>query len=73
MTMKSSSRFYRINKLDRDYSHWQILSLVYPVKYHVTAFISSILERVQRWRVSLNYGVSGRKVAVKYLNPIDGP
>ena len=37
------------------------------------AFIPSILERVQRWRVSLNCGVSGRKVAVKHLNPIDGP
>ena len=37
------------------------------------AFIPSILERVQRWRVFLNYGVSGRKAAVKHLNPIDGP
>ena len=37
------------------------------------AFIPSILERVQRWREFLNYGVSGRKVAVKHLNPIDGP
>ena len=26
----------RINKLDRDYSYWQILSLVCPLKYHVT-------------------------------------
>ena len=37
------------------------------------AFIPSILERVQRWRVSLNCGVSGIKVAVKHLIPIDGP
>ena len=28
--------FDRINKLDRDYSYWQILSLVCPLKYHVT-------------------------------------
>ena len=28
--------FDRINKLDRDYSYWQILSLVCPQKYHVT-------------------------------------
>ena len=29
--------FDRINKLDRDYSYWQILSLVCPLKYHVSA------------------------------------
>ena len=28
MIMKTSSRFDRINKLNRDYSYWQILSLV---------------------------------------------
>ena len=28
--------FDRINKLDRDYSYWQILSLVCPLKYHVS-------------------------------------
>ena len=28
--------FDTINKLDRDYSYWQILSLVCPLKYHVT-------------------------------------
>ena len=27
--------FDRINKLDRDYSYWQILSLVCILKYHV--------------------------------------
>ena len=27
--------FDRINKLDRDYSYWQMLSLVCPLKYHV--------------------------------------
>ena len=30
ITMKSSSRFDRINKLHRDFSYWQILSLVCP-------------------------------------------
>ena len=49
MTMKSSSLFNRINKLDRDYS----LSLVCtPEILRDIAFIPSILERVQRWRVS---------------------
>ena len=33
MTMKSSCR---INKLNRDFWYWQILSLVCPLKYHVT-------------------------------------
>ena len=28
--------FDRINKLDRNYSYWQILSLVCPLKYRVT-------------------------------------
>ena len=28
--------FDRINKLDRDCSYWQILSLVCPLKYHVS-------------------------------------
>ena len=27
--------FDRINKLDRDYLYWQMLSLVCPLKYHV--------------------------------------
>ena len=43
MTMKSSSRFDTINNLDHNYSYWQILSLVCPLKY------PSILEKVQRW------------------------
>ena len=32
--------FDRINKLDRDYSYGQILSLVCPLKYHVTLLLS---------------------------------
>ena len=28
--------FDRINKLHRDYSFWQILSLAYPLKNHVS-------------------------------------
>ena len=36
MTIKSSSRFERIKKLDRDYLYWQILSLVCPLRYDVT-------------------------------------
>ena len=45
--------FDRINKLDCDFSYWQILSLVCPLKKpRDIAFIQSILERVQRWWVS---------------------
>ena len=36
----SSSRFDKIHKLDRDYSYWQILSLVCPLEYHVALFLS---------------------------------
>ena len=71
--MKSSSRFYRINKLGRDYSHWQILYFVCPVKYHVYPISPRARAKMAGF---LNYGVSGRKVAVlavKHLNPIDGP
>ena len=40
MTIKSSSRFERINKLDRDFSCWQILSLACLLKYHATLLLS---------------------------------
>ena len=40
MTIKSSSRLERINKLERDNSYWQILSLVCPLKYHLTLLYS---------------------------------
>ena len=33
------SCFEIIKKLKRDYSFWQILSLVCPLKYHVTLFL----------------------------------
>ena len=33
---KSSSRFDRLYKLDRDYSYLQIISPFWPLKYHVT-------------------------------------
>ena len=51
--VKLPYRFERINKLDRDYSYWDILSLVCPLKYRVTFLLSHhyILERVQRWWV----------------------
>lgn len=53
MIIKSSSLFDRINKDDLNYSYWQILSLVCPLKNHVTVFfIPSILKRLQRWQVS---------------------
>ena len=40
MTMKSLSCFVRINKLNRNYSYCQILSLVCPLKYHTTLPLS---------------------------------
>ena len=40
MTIKPSSRFNRINKLDRDYPQQQILPLVCPLKNHVTLLLS---------------------------------
>jgi len=39
-TLKSSSRFEKINKFLRDYLYWQILSLVCPLKYHVSLLLS---------------------------------
>ena len=38
MTIKSSSRFDRIGKINGDYTYWQILSLVCPLKHRVTFF-----------------------------------
>ena len=40
MPIKSSPRLERINKLERDYSYWQILSVVCPLKYHVALLYS---------------------------------
>ena len=39
LTIKSSSRYEKINKLDRDYLYWQTLSLVCPMKYDVTSLL----------------------------------
>ena len=36
----SSSRFDKIHELHRDYSYWQILSLVCPLEYHVALVLS---------------------------------
>ena len=56
MTIKTWYSFDRINKLDRDYSYFQSLSLVYPSPPpeipRDIAFIPSILKRLQRWWVS---------------------
>ena len=44
---------FRINKLDHNFLHWQILSLVCsPEKPCDSAFIPSVVKRMQRWRVS---------------------
>ena len=43
----------RINKLNRDVFHWQVFFTCFPPeKPREIAFIPSVLERVQRWRVS---------------------
>ena len=56
MTIKSSFRFDRINKLDRDFSHLQIFSLVCPPPPpeipRDIAVTPSILRPVQRLQVS---------------------
>ena len=36
----SLARVEIINKLECDYSYWQLLSLVCPLKYHVTLFLT---------------------------------
>ena len=45
MTIKSTFRFKRINKVDRDFPHWKILSLTYPLKYHVTLLIMNYIRQ----------------------------
>ena len=57
MTIESWYSFDRINKVDRDYSYFQILSLVYPPPPppeipRDIASIPSKLKRLQRWWVS---------------------
>ena len=37
---RSLARVEIINKLECDYSYWQLLSLVCPLKYHVTLFLT---------------------------------
>ena len=50
---RSLFRFERINKVDVDFSQWQILSFVCPLKYQwIFAFIPLMLKCVQRWWVS---------------------
>ena len=45
--------FERINNFNCDFLHWQILSLVCPLKNHVTLLLShSVLKHMQRWQVS---------------------
>ena len=52
-SLKSSTCFEKIKKLDLDYSYRQILSLVWPPEIpRDIASISSILRRAQKWRVS---------------------
>ena len=66
---RSLFRFERINKVDLDFSQGQILSFVFPLKYHV--YLPSILKRVQRWWVSWIIGLltlcSAKKKMYKHI------
>ena len=49
-----------INKLNCDFFHWQFFHLLPPEKPRDIAFIPSVLECVQRWRVSLIRSINAR-------------
>lgn len=54
---KTCRNFDSINKLQRDYSYWKILSLVCPLKYKFTTWYClyptpAILKCVQRWQLN---------------------
>ena len=50
-TIKSTSRFDRINKFDCDYWYWQILFIVCSLRNHLT---------LQRWRLSWIRSIEAR-------------
>ena len=84
MTSKSSSRFDRINKLDRDYWYWHVLSLVCPQPWNTTwhcyypmdpkarATIAGIVNKFYRCIFSFQ-GVGKNKIADRFLHLLNRP
>ena len=70
MTIKSSSRFDRINKLDRDYWYWQILSLFCTLK--ARAKLAGIVNKVY-WCIFSFQGVGKNKIADRFLHLLNRP
>ena len=84
MTIESSSRFDRINKLDRDYWYWHVLSLVCPQPWNTTwhcyysmdpkarAKIAGIVNEVY-WCIFSFQGVGKNKIADRFLHLLNRP
>ena len=84
MTIESSSRFDRINKLDRDYWYCHVLSLVCPQPWNTTwhcyysmdpkgrAKIGGILNEVY-WCIFSFQGVGKNKIADRFLHLLNRP
>ena len=68
--MKSSSRFDRINKLDRDYWYWQILSLFCTLK--ARAKLADVVNKVY-WCIFSFQGVGKNKIADRFLHLLNRP
>ena len=65
ITINSPSHFKRINNFNGNFLHWQILSLVCPLKNHVTLLSShSILKHMQKMAGIVNK-VNSKQVQVK--------
>ena len=65
ITINSSSHFKRINNFNGNFLQWQILSLVCPLKNHVTLLSShSILKHMQKMAGIVNK-VNSKQVQVK--------
>ena len=84
MTIESSSRFDRINKLDHDYWYWHVLSLVCPQPWNTTwhcyysmdpkarAKIAGIVNKFYRFIFSFQ-GVGKNKIADRFLHLLNRP
>ena len=84
MTIESSSRFDRINKLDRDYWYCHVLSLVCPQPWNTTwhcyysmdpkgrAKIAGIVNKVY-WCIFSFQGVGKNKIADRFLHLLNRP
>ena len=70
MTIKSSSRFDRINKLDRNYWYWQISSLFCTLKARTK--LADIVNKVY-WCIFSFQGVGKNKIADRFLHLLNRP